>query len=165
MAKRGSFSSFSTSVEVLKAAQSARQQEARKLFEAGYYAGAVLMGYLAVEIALKVYICRVIGHTSLLEAYHTHDLKGLLNAIGLFEAATKERKQNPRSRRGSVTIGEGLIATHRENWKVILKFTETDIINLRYSHPLTITEANAKAYLDAIDLAPNGVILWLDQQE
>jgi len=166
VAKKGSLSSSSTSVEDLKAAQNARHQEARQLLKAGHFAGAVLMGYLAVEIALKVYICRVIGHTRLLEVYHTHDLKQLLDAVNLFEVATKG-KPNPRNRRGSVSIGHGgqSIATHMANWKAVLKFTEDDIIKLRYTKPSTITETFAKAYLDALELAPNGVLLWLERQE
>lgn len=103
MAGKCSFSSFSTSIEHLKAAQVARAQEARLLLGHGLHAGALIMGHLAVEIALKVYICRKNGQKRLADAYKTHDLNELLNAAGLFESASKG-VGIPRNTRGSVTI-------------------------------------------------------------
>ncbi len=124
------------------------------------------LSHLAVEIDLKVYICRTRNQSGLQKAYQLHDPAELLHAAGLFEIAT-EGKRNPRDTGGSVTYSHGgmKIVTPKENWKTVLQDHQKKIIDLRYENPSTTTQALAKAFFEAVSLAPNGVIPWLWAQE
>jgi HEPN domain-containing protein len=161
----GLFTSYSTSVEDLVAAREARLQEAKTLLDAGHYAGVILACYIAIEIALKIYICRSSSQDRLQKSYQTHDLRELLAAAGLSDCAIKGAR-NRRNQRGEAFFSSKAhpVATAKQNWDVILARSQDDIINLRYENPSKISRADAEGCYYALTLAPNGLILWLGRQ-
>jgi hypothetical protein len=159
------FASYSTSVNDLHLARTARLAEAKALFDAGHYAGVILAGHFAVEIAIKLYICRTRNVEYLQQPYQTHDLRQLLHAAGLFDDAI-HRKRVPMGSGGESIKSDSGTRIHSvmENWKFVLKFQERDITELRYTDPGKISKLTAKRHIDATALAPNGVACWLDRQ-
>jgi hypothetical protein len=159
------FSSYSTSVNDLRLAMSARLAEAKTLLDAGHHAGVVLAGHFAVEIAIKLYICRTRNVAYLQQPYQTHDLRQLLHAAGLYDDAI-HRMRVPRGSGGeSITTPSGpRIHSVLENWKVVLRFHERNITELRYTDPETINKSTAERHLNATSLEPNGVVCWVERQ-
>jgi len=166
---QGSFSKGSTSVDDLRLASAARQEEANVLLKAGHYAAAMIASYYAVEIALKVWLCQHNHHKKLPDAYKTHELTELLNAAGLFDQATNPiRSWKPGTRKSGIVSVTGIIPatgfkikSHDENWNTVLKLSEQSVTALRYGNPGEVKKSEAEEYLNAIQLAPNGVLLWL----
>jgi hypothetical protein len=164
MASKGFFSTYGTSVQDLEAAQKARLYEAEALLGVKQFAGVILAGHLAVEIAIKLFICRTrnVGH--LQSPYQSHDLRELLHAAGLFDEATKGA--NPWPKEGYTRYGRTgpSFPNYVDNWKIVLEFTEALIVALRYTDPAIVKEAKAKRHFDAVRLPPHGVIPWLEQR-
>ena len=161
MAGRKDFATFGASIDELKEAINARHQDAIALFEAGRYAAAIIMASYAVEIALKVVICRKMGYAHLPVDYQIHDLQGLVNAAGLKDAI--ERPVATRVIRTRAP-GEPIPATLADNWRTVLRRSEKAIIELRYASPSLVEKGEAEAYLNALHLGQEGVLSWLRTQ-
>jgi hypothetical protein len=159
------FAIYSTSVTDLQLAKAARLAEASTLLDAGHYAGVILAGHFAVEIAIKLYICRTRNVQHLQQPYQIHDLKQLLHAAGLFDDAI-HRRRVPRNSGGESFMTQSGTRTHSvvENWKFVLKFQDRDITELRYTDPGRISKLIAERHLNATSLSPNGVTCWLERQ-
>jgi hypothetical protein len=76
------FSTLGTQVNDLEAAATDRLLDAEALFAAGRFASAVAMGVYALEIQLKVLICRRLNLTALPRAFEIHDIESLLVLSG-----------------------------------------------------------------------------------
>jgi hypothetical protein len=119
-----------------------------------------MAAYYTVEIALKCYICHRNNYTKLPKAFQTHDLTELLNASGLYGIATED-VSDPRSLSGGCYFAMPDVPRPHENWKIVLAVTEQDVTRLRYQAPSQITQKDAERYINAVTLAPYGVLLWL----
>ena len=133
------------------------------MLKAGYYAGAVLQGHYAVEIAVKRYIARSRGLSHLQKAYQTHDLKQLLHAAGLYDEAVKG-SANRRRGEAIVLSSHPAPASAAQNWKIALRYSESEITKLRYVSPSVISEEDARMHFEAVSMSPNGLIPWLDRR-
>jgi HEPN domain-containing protein len=122
-----------------------RLEEARALFDAGFYDGcAYLCGY-AVELALKARICATLavdeypGKERLKGAFLTHYFDDLKLLAGL------EREPSDRQ--------PALLA----NWSIASKWKP----EWRYEPKGTYDREEAKKILDAVGSEPDGALVWL----
>lgn len=134
------------SVAVLGTAARERLLDAEVLLQAGRFASAIAFGLYALEIELKVVICRRLDLSALPIIIQTHDLSGLTLHSGL---VTKiQRVKRPRDL--------------SKNWNELLKLPSTD--ELRYDLDPSWDERKAERVLRLLRDAPNGVLPWLRRQ-
>ncbi|MDR3635110.1 MAG: hypothetical protein P4L84_15000 [Isosphaeraceae bacterium] len=147
MAVDRSFAKLGARVDDLGIAAADRLAEAELLFAAGRYSSAVMMGLYALEIQLKVLICRRLDLDQLPRAFETHDLEGLLVLAGL----SRKIKSIKRPR--------GV----EKNWIELLRSSE-EINDFRYVTKPGWDHAWATKVLGQLRDTPNGVLPWLSKQ-
>jgi len=134
--------------EALEAATLDRVMDAQVLFDAGRFASAVAMGIYAVEMGLKVAICRRLSLDALPKAFEIHDLESLLLLAGL----------------------QARIATRRNlrvfaNWNRVLdQSTQLNELRYRPASELALSAPNVTEFLGSIANPPHGVLPWLAKQ-
>ncbi len=131
----------------LEQAAEDRFEDAKALLLAGRHAAAIAHGFYALEIRLKVLICRRLDVPKLPHVFQTHSLEALMLHTGL---ANKIRGvKRPRA-----------VA---KNWDELLAlFQQVD--QIRYQPDPKWDERLAKRVLHQLGDPPNGVLLWLKKQ-
>jgi hypothetical protein len=140
------FSKLGAPAGELEHAAEERLRDARALLEAGRFATSIACGVYALEIELKVLICRRLDLLSLPTAFQTHDLDDLLLLAGV----SNRMKQVKRPRQ------------LKRNWDELADLPSTD--QLRYSLDPGWDEVRARGVLELLSDPKNGVIPWLRKQ-
>ena len=105
-------------------------------------------GLYALEIKLKVIICRRLEVASLPRIFETHDLEGLMLHSGLAQKIQNVKRPQEVS----------------ENWDK-LKVLAADLERLRYiPDPVKWSRPTAERVLQQLRDPPHGVLLWLTKQ-
>jgi hypothetical protein len=115
---------------------------------AGRSAAAIAAGLYALEIYLKVRICKKLNLESLPKEFEIHDLEGLMVLCGLF------RRLNGKPLQGTKL---------RQNWDKVLRMS--GILNdLRYLPAGNWASVQAQEFLDQLREPRHGVLTWLQRQ-
>jgi hypothetical protein len=130
----------------LEAAWQDRLADTEAFFAAGRTGSAMASALYALEIRLKVLICKKLELEQLPQAFEIHHLPGLLLLAGL--SARIER-------RGAARV--------KKNWDEI-KNVGVDLNDLRYTPASNWTHQQAAALLSQLRDPPHGVLLWLGKQ-
>jgi hypothetical protein len=146
MAGDRSFTSLGTNVGELEAAWKDRLVDAERLLEAGRNSMAIAIGVYALEILLKVRICRRLDLKSLLRPFEIHDLPGLLIVSGLSKAITSKNAR-----------------VVKNNWGKIIKTAE-ELNELRYKSNEARSREQAEQFFDQLNGPATGVISWIANQ-
>lgn len=144
MAEVDRFKRLRANLADLEHAAQDRLADAEVLFQGSRYASAIAMGIYAVEITLKVAICKKLELQALPQAFEIHDLDALLCLAGL-----KTRLENPEAVRV------------KYHWDQI---TSNDLNDLRYLPAVKCTQETALAFLQFLRELPDGVIPWIAAQ-
>ena len=129
----------------LQVAAADRLLDAEALFAAGRFASAVAMGVYALEIQLKVLICKRLNLSALPKAFEIHELESLLVLSGL--QAVRD------SAHTDVTF----------NWERIVS-RSLQINELRYSASTNWSQTDAVDFFQQLRDPPHGVLPWLQSQ-
>jgi HEPN domain-containing protein len=121
-----------------------RIAEAQSLLAAGFFDGAYYLAGYSVECALKASIARLTNQhdfpdREFAQACYTHSIEKLVNAAGL--TAQRDADAPPGSDRA-------------DNWSIVKDWTESS----RYERN---PETKAKALIEAITHAADGVLPWI----
>jgi HEPN domain-containing protein len=148
MADERSLTRLGESVADLEQASKDRLEDSEQLLKAGRYAAAIMHGLYALEIALKVLICRRLDVSNLPRVFETHNLEALMLHAGLAEKIRKVKR--PRD----VT----------QDW-YDLRVLAADLERLRYTpDPARWNRLAAERLLRHLRDPPHGVLLWLRRQ-
>ena len=148
MAAERSFSKSRTERPDLEAAADARLRDAIALIECGRSAAAILMGLYAVEIRLKVVICRRLDLDRLPKPFEIHDLAELLIVSGLSNKLLKVKR--PRNL--------------QQNWeKIVALYRRAETI--RYQGDSGAELEVAREFMALLDDPTGGVLRWLAKQK
>lgn len=138
------FSRLGTKVADLGQAAADRLLDAEVLRAGERHASAIAMGLYALEITLKIAICRRLDLDALPVDFRIHDFDGLLILTGLSRRIRKRQ-----------------FAGVRRNWTPILEEFNTKQINkLRYSSS-NFTDEQVGTFLDQLRDPTHGVMTWL----
>lgn len=146
MAGETAFTRGKTSVSKLDSAWRERLIDAEILLKAERWPSALAMGLYAVEILLKVKICKHLDLDMLPEAFQFHDLVSLLRCSGL-------------SRRITSPDADRVNA----NWELIQALSK-ELNNLRYGDHSTIDRTRAIELFASINDPNHGVLSWISTQ-
>ena len=148
MMKGGSLRSAGGSdVNDLERASKARLEDAETLFASGRYSSSITMGIYALEIRLKVVICRRLDLQELPKFFQTHNLEELLIASGLSQKILHVKKPRNVSK----------------NWDaLVIRFSQLN--DLRYKDDPKFDKIDAEALLAQLRGNPGGVLQWLEKQ-
>jgi hypothetical protein len=130
----------------LEAAWKDRLADAEILYKGGRNAWAIATALYALEIRLKVLICKHLDLQQLPQAFEIHDLDGLLLLAGL-------------SRR----LAGKKAAKVKANWDNI-KAVAPKLNDIRYTPDANWPKAQATAFLRWLRDPPDGVLVWLSKQ-
>ncbi len=147
MAGERSFAKLGTLASELEKSALERLNDAELLYQAGRYSSAVMMGLFALEIRLKVIICKRLDLERLPSAFETHDLEGLLVLAGLSRKI--KRIKRPRG--------------VEKNWDELL-ITSKRLTDFRYITDPGWDQLWATTVLGQLRDTPNGVLPWLSKQ-
>jgi HEPN domain-containing protein len=148
MAGERSLTKLGDSASDLDQASKDRLEDAEQLLKTGRYAASMMHGLYALEIKLKVIICRRLDVANLPRVFETHDLEALMLHAGLAEKIRNVKR--PRD----VT----------QNW-IDLKTVSADLERLRYiPDPVRWDRRAAELVLSQLRDPPHGVLLWLAKQ-
>jgi hypothetical protein len=139
------FSKLGAQVSDLQGATADRLLDAEALFAAGRFASAVVMGVYALEIQLKVLICKRLNLTALPKAIEIHELESLLVLSGL--QAVRD-------------------AAHKDvkfNWEKTMS-RSLQINDMRYSASVNLNQSDAVDFFQQLRDPPHGVLPWLLSQ-
>ncbi len=144
---REKLSKLGAKLSDLEEAATARLEDARAL-EGSRYATAIAMGLYALEISLKVAICRRLDVDALPVTFQIHDFQGLLIFSGL-------------SRRIEDPENVGI----KRNWDFIVgKYNNHHTDSLRYSPGTQYLPKDARKVLDCLEDPSDGILTWLSAQ-
>ena len=142
------FKKTGTKLSELEESISARLEDAKVLAASNRNASAIAMGLYALEISLKVAICRRLDMDALLTDFQIHDFEGLLRLSGL-----SRRIEHPTS------------ARVRNRWDFIVqKYNQFHADRLRYSAGDDYLPEHARELLGHLDDPTDGVLTWLSAQ-
>jgi hypothetical protein len=148
MAGEGRFKKLRAKRTDLEKAVQDRLKDADVLFAAGCFASSIAMGIYALEIQLKIVICRRLDLDALPQAFETHDLDELLLLAGL------QRRMNDAS-----------AAKVKFNWSAITINKTQDYLNdLRYLPAAHCSQAMAAEFLERLRDPADGVLPWITTQ-
>ena len=128
-----------------------RLQEAKALYEQGYYDGAkYLLGYV-VETALKAVICKTLNAKTfppgnkreLKKVFYTHDINNLVVLAGLEKALEEQKEEN---------------FNFNENWDLLETYWYE---GLRYSAIGSSSKEDLERWFEAIESSENSILNWL----
>ena len=125
-----------------------RVAEARVLLDNGYFAGAYYLAGYAVECAIKACIARQIKlhdipDKKLINEFYVHDLEKLIKISGLEGELKLEEKSNP---------------AFGTNWTIVKDWSE----QRRYR--VSVSEAQARDFYEAVTKRNHGVLSWLKKR-
>jgi len=142
-----SFAKLGTAARDLEESAIERFKDAEALFDAGQFAGSVMMALYALEIRLKVVICRHLNLEKLPTPFQTHDLEGLLILSGQFNRLhTAKRPKN--------------LAT---NWEELIQiYRRAD--QIRYANDPYWSREKAERVLKLFRDPTSGVLTWLEKR-
>jgi hypothetical protein len=144
MAGNRGYSKLGTKVTELEEAAAERLLDADILLAGGRHASALAMGLYALEMTLKVAICRRLDLHALPVEFQIHDFEGLLTLTGL-----SRRIQEPES------------SKVKNHWDFILKRYKSSHVNeLRYA-PSVYTTRQVRDFLHRLKDPSNGVLKWI----
>lgn len=146
MAGRGSLSALGNSLVELEQAEHERLLDAEALLRGCRFASAIAFGLYALEIDLKIVICRRLDLTQLPKVFQTHSREDLLLHTGLSNKISRVKR--PKSL--------------KSHWDELLLLPAVD--DLRYSHDPRWDEALATKTLHLLTDQASGVIPWLKKQ-
>jgi hypothetical protein len=146
MAAKGEFTKLGAARADLEAAWQDRLAEAHALHTAGRHAWAIATALYALEIRLKVIICKRLDLDRLPRAFETHDLESLLLLAGL------SRRIEKRSARKV-----------KENWEKILPLAEV-VNDIRYQPAAKWAPQEAADLFGRLNDPTAGVMSWLSKQ-
>jgi len=147
MAGRQSLDNLGASRIDLEVAAHDRLLDAEALFEAERYASSMAMGLYALEITLKVAICRRLDLDNLPTVFEVHDFEGLLVVAGLL----KRLKHS----------SDDLI---KVNWQTASAYGSRHFNEFRYLPSSLRDRREARDLLDCLQSSPSGVIPWITAQ-
>jgi hypothetical protein len=148
MAVERSLTKLGASVSDLDQASRERLDDAEVLLRGGRYAAAIIHGLYALEIKLKVIICRRLDILNMPRVFETHDLEALMLHTGL------DRKIRNVKRPKEVA----------QNWHELLDLAD-DLEGLRYRpDPVKWNRHKAELVLHQLRDPSHGVLLWLTKQ-
>lgn len=134
----------------LEKAVGERLDDANALFEAGRYASTIAMAFYALEIQLKVVICRRMDLKMLPRAFEIHDPEALMMLTGLSKKIGQVKR--PRA-----------VANHWNELTTVAK--ESVFESIRYiPTPALWDEEKARKVLLQVQDPSTGVIPWLSRQ-
>ena len=139
------YSTLGAQMADLQIATADRLVDAEALVAAGRFASAVAMGIYALEIQLKVLICKRLNITALSKAFEIHELASLLVLSG-HQAALASAP-----------------ADVQFNWQKTA-YQSLQINNMRYTESMNWTKKDAESFFQQLRDAPNGVLPWLLSQ-
>jgi hypothetical protein len=142
------FSKYGAKRAELDRAWRDRLDDADALFNAGRHAAAIAAGLYAVEIYLKVRICKKLGLDSLPRAFEFHDLDGLFVLTGLSRRLNTKKMLRSKVKR---------------SWDSILEISNK-MNDLRYSPASNWSRSHAEAFLTQLRDPNDGVLTWLSKQ-
>ncbi|MBI1914216.1 MAG: hypothetical protein HYS12_05695 [Planctomycetes bacterium] len=137
------FTKLGNALADLETAWQDRLADADALLAAGRNAGAIVTGLYALEIRLKVAICKRLDLEQLPKNFEIHDLKALLLLAGW------SRRIDRKSAR-KVKL----------NWDAIVSRSE-ELNELRYTADKNWTHAEAATFLKQLKDPPDGVLPWI----
>jgi hypothetical protein len=146
MANERSFSSLGARVIELDLAWKDRLEDAIHLKSAGRYPTAIAMGIYALEILLKVRICRLLQLDRLPKPFEIHELEGLMMVSGLKRTLLKKQAR-----------------TTKKNWTAIVKISAA-LNDLRYSPNGSKSQAETDDFFGFLNEPSTGVIPWIASQ-
>jgi hypothetical protein len=131
----------------LEAAFQGRRADAEVLRNAERFASAITMALFALEIQLKILICRRLDLHALPTEFQTHDLEGLLVLSGLSRRMEEADEKV------------------RENWSVILDgYNNMHVSKFRYSADDSNLKHQSVEVFERLLEKPHGVLTWLAAQ-
>lgn len=144
MAERQGYSKPGTSLVDLEQACPHRLSDADALLAAGCFSAAVAQGVYALEIGLKIRICKCLDLLSLPKAFEIHDLQGLMVLTGL----------------------SSRLATDRANIAISRNFEEIQkdankVSDNRYKGNQSVTRAEAEEFFARLRDEKDGVLTWI----
>jgi len=148
MANERSFKKPGTKLTELQEAWPDRLQDSRILFDGAQYGSAIAAGLYALEILLKVLICKRLDLNALPKAFEIHDLDQLVILTGL-------------SRQIEAVVVEP--SEVQVNWNAILTFS-AQLTNIRYTGSQTWSREQAEDFLGRLSGAEGGVISWFQSK-
>jgi hypothetical protein len=147
MAGERSFTSLGARLRELDAAWPDRLIDADHLMSAGRHPTAITMGLYALEILLKVRICRLMNLDRLPRPFEIHDLEGLLIVSGLRHALNKKQARAVKT-----------------NWTRIIKSFAANHHEARYLPNTSRSQQEAEDFFAMLNNKTNGVIPWISRQ-
>jgi hypothetical protein len=130
----------------LEAAWQDRLADAEALLAAGRHAWAIATGLYALEIRLKVLICKRLDLQHLPKGFEIHDLDGLLLLTGLSQKMQKKGARKTRL-----------------NWDGIVNVARV-LNDLRYQPAANWTATDSHTFFRRLNDPPDGVLPWLSRQ-
>jgi hypothetical protein len=135
-----------TTLVDLDAAWNEREQEANLLMTQGFSSIGLALRLYALEIRLKVLICKQLRLSVLPKACKTHDLSELIIFTGMWEE-----------------LGDPVNSTIRQNWDFLVDFSKKDLNNLRYIPRQKLAASELSNLIAALDDTQNGVLSSLSR--
>jgi hypothetical protein len=145
---RDRYAKFGVSAADLTVAATQRLLDASILLANSRAASAIVMGLYALEISLKAKICSRLDLTHLPKPFEIHELDELLILTGL-------------SRR----LDEPPAIRVKSNWAAIVTGQAQHVNDLRYLPCAHISSAQAQLFLQQLQDPPDGVLVWVANQQ
>jgi hypothetical protein len=143
MAGDRSYSKLGAHLPDLLDALREREQDAEALLDAGRYAASIVQGIYALEICLKVAICRRLDIEQLPRAFEIHDLGELLVLSGLSKKLIE-------------------VESRDAAWQVVIN--QAKFVNhLRYTSGSECSRNQADDLFSTMFDASGGLIVWIKQ--
>jgi hypothetical protein len=147
MAREGPFTTPGATLADLQAVYKDRLADAEVLFNSQRYASAIAMWFYALEICLKIAICRRLDLNELPKAFEIHDFQALLVVAGL------------RNR-----LGDPSAVLVKANWDNVTAYGPGHINELRYSPSASWGKGQAEDYRTRLLTDADGVLPWITAQ-
>ncbi|WP_165066028.1 hypothetical protein [Paludisphaera rhizosphaerae] len=136
-----------TTLVHLEAAWKEREEEAKGLSGLGFHSTAAALRLYALEILVKVVICKHLNLPSLPAACKSHNLVELL----VYTGAWREM-QDPSC------------SLVRENWDTLVEYSRDRLNDLRYEPRTELTQEDVARIDAALDEPDTGVLAWLSKR-
>ena len=146
MAGDRSFAKLNARRVDLERALEDRLKDAESLFKSRRYASSIALALYALEIGLKIAICRRLELDALPTAFEVHDFQGLIVLAGL------QRR-----------LHEPAAASVKVHWDAISAFGAQHVNGLRYMASIRWSQPQARDILDRLQSA-EGVLPWIMAQ-
>lgn len=139
-----------TSLLDLEIAWQERLEEAETLEKADFHSTAASLRLYALEVLVKVVICKHLGLAQLPSVCKTHDLSSLIIHTGRWKDL------------------QGISPTLlRFNWDILVNYSRTRLNELRYQPRSALTASDSSKIKEALngpeDDAESGVLTWLSK--